>query len=266
MDETVLMKKTEDPQRGLEDTQSMPKVDASEAPLENPRQGRSHGTVRELDPLPEKRLQGRGARSSFWTKRRKRNAVLAGGFLLALLLGFFFAGYAQHQTDAREEQARIQQEQAAKQAKDAASLEKQKAELEQKKQELEAKKQELLLQAARAEGKNEQLAEDQGSMLGKLVDKVTGQEKKQQQAKAANAAEQDSSKQAAQQVDEAITQAGQMLDDVNEKINQNGKLQETADTVRTGAQSAYEDHKDTIDSVASYVADGAKLVFQRLFL
>ena len=119
----------------------------------------------------------------------------------------------------------------------------------------------LMLQAARAEGKNEQLAEDRGSLLGKLVDKVTGGKEKQ---KAANTAERDAANQAAQQVDASLAQAQQMLDDVNAQLDHNGKLQEAAETVRTGAQDAYENHKDVIDRVGTYLIDGIRFAADKI--
>lgn len=261
MDETILLKKREPSRPQLDDTQSMPPVHAHGQAMQASLQGRRRGTVHELDPLPQEALPGGRQKPPFWTKRRKRNAFLAGGFVLALLLGFFIAGYAQHQTAMKEEQARIEQQQAAQ---DAAVLQAKKAELERKKQELEQKRQELLQQAARAEGRNEQLAAENESLLHRLVDKVTGQAGRQQQAKAANDAAQDASNQAAKQVDAALAQAGQMLDDVNAQIEQSDKVQAAADTVRAGAQTAYDDHRDLIDSAVSYVADGVRLALQHV--
>ncbi|NMD98633.1 hypothetical protein HF878_03930 [Selenomonas bovis] len=260
LDETVLLKKVNPSRPRSEDTQSMPAV---QPPGGDPAltQETRRGTVHELDPLPPDRLQRQPEKVPFWTKRRKKKAILAGGFLCALLLGFLFAGYKQHQEEEQATRARIQQEQAANQARDAASLAAKKAELEQEKQELEKKKQELMLQAARAEGKNEQLAEDRGSLLGKFVDKVTGGKEKQ---KAANTAERDAAKQAAQQVDASLAQAQQMLDDVNAQLDHNGKLQEAAETVRTGAQDAYENHKDVIDRVGTYLIDGIRLAADKI--
>ena len=261
LDETVLLKKVNPSRPRSEDTQSMPAVRPPAGEETVLTQETRRGTVHELDPLPPDRLQRQPEKVPFWTKRRKKKAILAGGFLCALLLGFLFAGYKQHQEEEQATRARIQQEQAANQARDAASLAAKKAELEQEKQELEKKKQELMLQAARAEGKNEQLAEDRGSLLGKLVDKVTGGKEKQ---KAANTAERDAAKQAAQQVDASLAQAQQMLDDVNAQLDHNGKLQEAAETVRTGAQDAYENHKDVIDRVGTYLIDGIRLAADKI--
>ena len=188
--------------KNLDDTQSMPPVSDETQIL--PRSKSGKGTVRELDPLPTQGNQpsaggqppkgpmGQGTpqiaspydpegpqgpddpqKKAAASAKRKRNVIFAIGFVIAVLLGFIAAGYSQQSAERAENQRQHQEK----------DLEAKKAQLEQQKQELAKKKQELEQQSARAQGRNEQLASDESSGIGKLIDKVTGKDAKRQQAK-----------------------------------------------------------------------------------
>lgn len=268
----------------LDDTQSMPPVSDETQILPRSRGGK--GTVRELDPLPQESdrpssmRQGgvngwndpndpvRPQRDDDKMSKRKRNVIFAIGFVVAVLLGFIAAGYSQESADresgkaAQEQQLQTQQSQLAKDTK---ALEEKKAQLEQKKQELARQKQELDQQSARAQGRNEQLENDQSSGLGKIFDKVTGKDAKRQQAKSANDAEQSAAQQNAASVDESIENVQQMLDDVDQKLDTAKSVKQDASAALEKAQTAYDENRDTIDAVVSYAKTGAQMLGNLLF-
>ncbi|MCI6283179.1 hypothetical protein [Selenomonas sp.] len=257
----------------LDDTQSIPTLD--DAVMQHPR--RRTG-VRELAPLdaPAADTAGQGTAGGagstappFWTKSRKRNAILAGGFVFALLLGFILAGYTQQSTE-RAENERMHQEQQlqsqqAQLAKDTKALEEKKAQLEQEKRELEKQRQQAAQQAARAQGRNEQIANDKSSGLGKLLDKVTGKEKKQQQAQAANDAAAAAAQTDAANIDQSIENAQQMLDDVNAKLDTAKAAGQEASAALEKAQTVYDENRDTIDTIVSYAQTGVRMLGSLLF-
>ena len=253
-------------QKTLDDTQNMPPLDTEDEDMAQPiaRQNR----VRELEPLDEPDDAEGKKQQKFLTTGRKKKILLVGGFLVALFLGFFVAGY-QKQNSEEAQQARLTQAELAqkqeKLASDTQSLKKQKAELEQEKQALEAKKQELLQQSARAEGRSEQIDSDQSTGLGKLVDKVTGREKKRQQAASEAATQKNDANQQADGVDQSIAEAQQMLDEVNDKLSSVAQMKQEADHLKAQAQDAYAENKGTVDTVLSYVATGAQALGNLLF-
>lgn len=266
----------------LDDTQSIPVVgDAPEGTQQHPRR---RSGVRELSPVES--LQPRRPQSPdstnavngtdagdgkppFWTRAKKRNAILVGGFVFALLLGFILAGYTQQSAE-RAENERMHQEQQLqdKQAqldRDTKALEEKKAQLEQEKRDLERQKQQAAETAARAQGRNEQIESDKSSGLGKLLDKVTGKEKKQQEAQAANNAEATAAQTDAANIDQSIENAQQMLDDVNAKLDAAKAVQQDASAALEKAQTAYDENRDTIDTVVSYAKTGAQMLGSLLF-
>ena len=267
--------------RKLDDTQSLPSLDGTSI-----NDGQSHprrpSNVRELSPVgtlqshstqdPKGTHPGNGAddgKPPFWTKTKKRNAILAGGFLFALLLGFILAGYTQ-QNAQRAENERMHQEQQLTQqqeklAKDTKALEEKKAQLEQEKRDLETQKQQAADTAARAQGRNEQLQQEASSGLGKLIDKVTGKEKKQKEAQAANEQTAASAQTDAANIDQSIQNAQQMLDDVNAKLDAAKSVQQDASAALEKAQTAYDENRDTIDTIVSYAKTGAQMLGHLLF-
>ena len=269
----LLSQKRQGQAPALDDTQSIPPVD--DAVMQHPR--RRTG-VRELAPLDAQPSEAPGQRTvggaddaapSFWMKARKRNAILVGGFVFALLLGFILAGYTQQSAE-RAENERMHQEQQlqdkqAQLAKDTKALEEKKAQIEQEKRELEKQRQQAAQQAARAQGRNEQIANDKSSGLGKLLDKVTGKEKKQQQAQAANDAAAAAAQTDAANIDQSIENAQQMLDDVNAKLDTAKAAGQEASAALEKAQTAYDENRDTIDTIVSYAQTGVRMLGSLLF-
>ena len=284
--------------KNLDDTQSMPPVSDETQIL--PRSKSGKGTVRELDPLPTQGNQpsaggqppkgpmGQGTpqiaspydpegpqgpddpqKKAAASAKRKRNVIFAIGFVIAVLLGFIAAGYSQQSAERAENQRQHQeqqlQSQQAKIDKDTKDLEAKKAQLEQQKQELAKKKQELEQQSARAQGRNEQLASDESSGIGKLIDKVTGKDAKRQQAKAANDAEQSAAQSDAGNLDQSIENVQQMLDDVDQKLDTAKSVKQDASAALEKAQTAYDDNRGTIDAVVSYAKTGAQMLENLLF-
>ena len=169
---------------------------------------------------------------------------------------------AENQRQHQEQQLQSQQ---AKIDKDTKDLEAKKAQLEQQKQELAKKKQELEQQSARAQGRNEQLASDESSGIGKLIDKVTGKDAKRQQAKAANDAEQSAAQSDAGSVDQSLENVQQMLDDVDQKLDTAKSVKQDASAALEKAQTAYDENRGTIDAVVSYAKTGAQMLGNLLF-
>ena len=284
--------------KNLDDTQSMPPVSDETQVLPRTKSGK--GTVRELDPLPTqgsrtaaggqppKSPMGQGTpqpgspydpegpqgpddpqKKAASSAKRKRNVIFAIGFVIAVLLGFIAAGYSQQSAERAENQRQHQeqqlQSQQAKIDKDTKDLEAKKAQLEQQKQELAKKKQELEQQSARAQGRNEQLASDESSGIGKLIDKVTGKDAKRQQAKAANDAEQSAAQSDAGSVDQSLENVQQMLDDVDQKLDPAKSVKQDASAALEKAPTAYDEHRGTIDAVVSYAKTGAQMLGNLLF-
>ena len=260
----------------LDDTQSLPSLDEAfvEPQAMHPR--RPSG-VRELSPVKSLQNGPQGGapdgpgdgKPPFWTKTKKRNAILAGGFLFALLLGFVLVGYTQQNAE-RAENERMHQEQQlqdkqAKLDKDTKALEEKKAQLEQEKRDLERQKQQAADTAARAQGRNEQIASDTSSGLGKLIDKVTGKEKQRQAAQAANDQTAAAAQTDAASIDQSIADAQQMLDDVNAKLDTAKAVQQDASAALDKAQTAYDENRDTIDTVVSYARTGVQMLGRLLF-
>lgn len=279
--------------KNLDDTQSMPPVSDETQVLPRTKSGK--GTVRELDPLPTqgsrtaaggqppKSPMGQGTpqpgspydpegpqgpddpqKKAASSAKRKRNVIFAIGFVIAVLLGFIAAGYSQQSAE-RAENQRQHQEQQAKIDKDTKDLEAKKAQLEQQKQELAKKKQELEQQSARAQGRNEQLASDESSGIGKLIDKVTGKDAKRQQAKAANDAEQSAAQSDAGSVDQSLENVQLLLDDVDQKLDTAKSVKQDASAALEKAQTAYDENRGTIDAVVSYAKTGAQMLGNLLF-
>jgi len=275
----------------LDDTQSMPPVSDETQILPRTKSGK--GTVRELDPLPTQRNrpaagnqppkspmgqgtpqpgspydpegpQGLGGpqKKAAASAKRKRNVIFAIGFVIAVLLGFIAAGYSQQSAERAENQRQHQEQQLQSQQ---AKIDKDTKDLEAKKAQLEQQKQELEQQSARAQGRNEQLANDESSGIGKLIDKVTGKDAKRQQAKAANDAEQSAAQSDAGNIDQSIENVQQMLDDVDQKLDTAKNVKQDASAALEKAQTAYDENRGTIDAVVSYAKTGAQMLGNLLF-
>jgi methyl-accepting chemotaxis protein len=238
-----------------QDTASMPPV--TEAMMsKKPSAAGRHAGVRELEPLkPRKGPQKKG----WFNSRRKKGFLLAGGFLVALFLGFMISGYM-HDRQQAEENARVHTAQLHQQ--EAKNLKDQKAQLEQQKKELEAKQRSLQQQADRLQGKNDQMSADEAgqSTVGKIFDKVTGKSKQRQQTAQQNSSAQSAASQSASEVAQSIDDAQSMLDEVNQKLDQASQMKQSASEVKDAAAEAYNNHKGTIDTAIYYAGQGVSML------
>lgn len=252
----------------LDDTQSVPRVDAEgreETPIQQPfpKNYRSDG-VRELPP--DKDLQQAARPQGSWLQtHKKKAALLAGGFILALFLGFMLAGYEQNKSEEAQYQ-RYQQEQAMQdKQKDLnqqeADLKQQQKELEQRKKELQKQEKELEEQSSRAKGRNEALNDEKSEgTLGKLIDKVTGKEDERQQSIQQNKETSAQADTSVEDVKQSINDAQQMLDNVNQKLDSVSQMKQEANTIADKAKDTYAENKGTIDTALYYAKQGANLL------
>ena len=232
--------------------------------------------VREL--TPDKALQQRAKQQAearkkqqSWFLRHKKPLLLGVGFLIAVFIGFALAGYRQDQADLqnneRQHQEQQMQERAQKLDAQESDLQKQRRDLEAKKKALEEQQRDLERQQGRIEGRSQAMQEsaDGESGLQKIIDKVTGQSEKKQQAAEANRQQGADAAASAANVQQSINDAQSMLDDVQQKLDDVQAMKNEAGKVKDKAASTYEENKDTIDTVLSYAKEGATMLGNLLF-
>lgn len=232
--------------------------------------------VREL--TPDKALQQRAKQQAearkkqqSWLLRHKKALLLGVGFLIAVFIGFALAGYRQDQADLqnneRQHQEQQMQERAQKLDAQESDLQKQRRDLEAKKKALEEQQRDLERQQGRIEGRSQAMQEsaDGESGLQKILDKVTGQSEKKQQAAEANRQQGADAAASAANVQQSINDAQSMLDDVQQKLDDVQAMKNEAGKVKDKAASTYEENKDTIDTVLSYAKEGATMLGNLLF-
>ena len=232
--------------------------------------------VREL--TPDKALQQRAKQQAearkkqqSWFLRHKKPLLLGVGFLIAVFIGFALAGYRQDQADLQNNERQYQEQQMQERAQklDAqeSDLQKQRRDLEAKKKALEEQQRDLERQQGRIEGRSQAMQEsaDGESGLQKILDKVTGQSEKKQQAAEANRQQGADAAASAANVQQSINDAQSMLDDVQQKLDDVQAMKNEAGKVKDKAASTYEENKDTIDTVLSYAKEGATMLGNLLF-
>lgn len=232
--------------------------------------------VREL--TPDKALQQRAKQQAearkkqqSWFLRHKKPLLLGVGFLIAVFIGFALAGYRQDQADLqnneRQHQEQQMQERAQKLDAQESDLQKQRRDLEAKKKALEEQQRDLERQQGRIEGRSQAMQEsaDGASGFQKILDKVTGQSEKKQQAAEANRQQGADAAASAANVQQSINDAQSMLDDVQQKLDDVQAMKNEAGKVKDKAASTYEENKDTIDTVLSYAKEGATMLGNLLF-
>lgn len=232
--------------------------------------------VREL--TPDKALQQRAKQQAearkkqqSWFLRHKKPLLLGVGFLIAVFIGFALAGYRQDQADLqnneRQHQEQQMQERAQKLDAQESDLQKQRRDLEAKKKALEEQQRDLERQQGRIEGRSQAMQEsaDGESGFQKILDKVTGQSEKKQQAAEANRQQGAETAASAASVQQSINDAQSMLDDVQQKLDDVQAMKNEAGKVKDKAASTYEENKDTIDTVLSYAKEGATMLGNLLF-
>ena len=243
----------------MDDTQPVPRVDETmvQAPLVP-----KNGTVRELDPMPEKKDEYE--KKSRFTKKQKRAMWLAGGFFVALFCGFLISGYLHDKQQTAENnkvQATQMQLKSAELARQETDLKAQRDRLEKEKKELEEKQRSLQQTADRMAGRNEQLDEEgSNSTIGKLFDKVTGKTKAREQAAQQNAVQGSQASDEAASVRQSIDQAQAMINDVDSKLDSVGEMKQQASKVKDAASAAYAEHEGTIQQVLYYAGQGVDLL------
>ena len=254
----------------LSDTQSLPPVsDDTSAikppiPQRQPGAGNANG-VRELSPDGGKGKEGQPEKQSWLTPKRKKRLMLGGGFLGALLIGFMIAGYSQDQSAARQNQRQYEQQQMKDREQKLADQEKdlkaRREQLEQQKKDLQAREAQLEDSSSRAKGRNEQLGDSApGSTIGKLIDKVTGKESKRNDQVQQNKQQSAQADTDAASVKESISEAQQMLDDVNSKIDSVSSMKQEAGQLKAKAESAYAENKGVVDKAIYYAKVGAGML------
>lgn len=270
----------------LDNTQELPPLPddlqgkKEEAPIKQPFPQAAEETpvsdVREL--TPDKALQQRAKQQAearkkqqSWFLRHKKALLLGVGFLIAVFIGFALAGYRQDQADLqnneRQHQEQQMQERAQKLDAQESDLQKQRRDLEAKKKALEEQQRDLERQQGRIEGRSQAMQEsaDGESGLQKILDKVTGQSEKKQQAAEANRQQGADAAASAANVQQSINDAQSMLDDVQQKLDDVQAMKNEAGKVKDKAASTYEENKDTIDTVLSYAKEGATMLGNLLF-
>lgn len=269
----------------LDNTQELPPLPDDlqgkpEAPIKQPFPQAVEETpvsdVREL--TPDKALQQRAKQQAearkkqqSWFLRHKKALLLGVGFLIAVFIGFALAGYRQDQADLqnneRQHQEQQMQERAQKLDAQESDLQKQRRDLEAKKKALEEQQRDLERQQGRIEGRSQAMQEsaDGESGFQKILDKVTGQSEKKQQAAEANRQQGADAAASAANVQQSINDAQSMLDDVQQKLDDVQAMKNEAGKVKDKAASTYEENKDTIDTVLSYAKEGATMLGNLLF-
>lgn len=252
----------------LTDTQEMPAIknltvnDNIKEPFPPTNEDQFTSGVRELAPQSvDENNKTNYSKKKFFTPKRKKAACLAAGFLAALLIGFMLAGYSQDKENknAATQQQFMQKElELTEKEKD---LQARRKELEQQKKELQAKEQDLTEKSNRAKGRNEQLDDSKpSSMLGKLVDKVTGKNAERAQKRQANNETSSQADADAAAVKSSINDAQNMLDDVNSKLDNVTAMKNEASQLKDKAAAAYAENKGTIDKAVYYAKTGADML------
>ena len=246
----------------LQDTQPVPRmedVSAKSGAIQPPLSSTRSPGVRELKPISQKPDKKSGKKL---TSRRKKVLMLTGGFIFALLCGFFVSGYYHdrqqaadndrlHQTQQMEQKSRNLQQQEQ-------SLREQRDKLEQEKKALEEKQKNLQSQADRAAGRNEQInADSAGSAVSKIWDTVTGKNQQRQQTSKENEAKSTQASNDASAVGKSIDEAQAMINDVDSRIRDLDEMKQQAQQVKDVASSAYAEHAGTIDQAVYYISEGA---------
>ena len=252
----------------LTDTQEMPAIknltvnDNIKEPFPPTNEDQFISGVRELAPQSaDENNKTNYSKKKFFTPKRKKAACLVTGFLAALLIGFMLAGYSQDKENknAATQQQFMQKElELAEKEKD---LQARRKELEQQKKELQAKEQDLTEKSNRAKERNEQLDDSEpSSMLGKLVDKVTGKNAERVQKRQANNETSSQADADAAAVKRSINDAQNMLDDVNSKLDNVTAMKNEASQLKDKAAAAYAENKGTIDKAVYYAKTGADML------
>ena len=270
----------------LDNTQELPPLPddlqgkPEEAPIKQPfPQAGDEAPISDVRELtPDKALQQRAKQQAearkkqqSWFLRHKKALLLGVGFLIAVFIGFALAGYRQDQADLqnneRQHQEQQMQERAQKLDAQESDLQKQRRDLEAKKKALEEQQRDLERQQGRIEGRSQAMQEsaDGASGLQKILDKVTGQSEKKQQAAEANRQQGADAAASAASVQQSINDAQSMLDDVQQKLDDVQAMKNEAGKVKDKAASTYEENKDTIDTVLSYAKEGATMLGNLLF-
>lgn len=218
--------------------------------------------VREL--TPDKALQQRAKQQAearkkqqSWFLRHKKPLLLGVGFLIAVFIGFALAGYRQDQADLQNNERQHQEQQMQERAQ----------KLDAEESDLQKQRRDLERQQGRIEGRSQAMQEsaDGESGLQKILDKVTGQSEKKQQAAEANRQQGADAAASAANVQQSINDAQSMLDDVQQKLDDVQAMKNEAGKVKDKAASTYEENKDTIDTVLSYAKEGATMLGNLLF-
>lgn len=270
----------------LDNTQELPPLPddlqgkPEEAPIKQPfPQAGDEAPISDVRELtPDKALQQRAKQQAearkkqqSWFLRHKKALLLGVGFLIAVFIGFALAGYRQDQADLqnneRQHQEQQMQERAQKLDAQESDLQKQRRDLEAKKKALEEQQRDLERQQGRIEGRSQAMQEsvDGESGFQKILDKVTGQAEKKQQAAEANRQQGADAAASAASVQQSINDAQSMLDDVQQKLDDVQAMKNEAGKVKDKAASTYEENKDTIDTVLSYAKEGATMLGNLLF-
>lgn len=269
----------------LDNTQELPPLPDDlqgkpEAPIKQPfPQAGDEAPISDVRELtPDKALQQRAKQQAearkkqqSWFLRHKKPLLLGVGFLIAVFIGFALAGYRQDQADLqnneRQHQEQQMQERAQKLDAQESDLQKQRRDLEAKKKALEEQRRDLERQQGRIEGRSQAMQEsaDGASGFQKILDKVTGQSEKKQQAAEANRQQGADAAASAANVQQSINDAQSMLDDVQQKLDDVQAMKNEAGKVKDKAASTYEENKDTIDTVLSYAKEGATMLGNLLF-
>lgn len=269
----------------LDNTQELPPLPDDlqgkpEAPIKQPfPQAGDEAPISDVRELtPDKALQQRAKQQAearkkqqSWFLRHKKALLLGVGFLIAVFIGFALAGYRQDQADLqnneRQHQEQQMQERAQKLDAQESDLQKQRRDLEAKKKALEEQQRDLERQQGRIEGRSQAMQEsaDGESGFQKILDKVTGQAEKKQQAAEANRQQGADAAASAASVQQSINDAQSMLDDVQQKLDDVQAMKNEAGKVKDKAASTYEENKDTIDTVLSYAKEGATMLGNLLF-
>lgn len=221
----------------LSDTQEMPAVQPEineDKTLMMP--AAQSGQVRRLTPqAPQPNANQQQDKKKFWTPKRKRAAIMGGGFIIALFIGFMLAGWSQERQLAAEQQRLEQQQMKDKQAQ----LDGQVTDLQQQKQALELQIKQLEARQADLEKQNQQNA------LDKVLDAVTGSKGKSSDAQA---------------VKQQIADAQSTVQDLNQKIDTAKAVGQQASAVKDKAVQAYQENQGVINQALGYAKAGAQLV------
>lgn len=221
----------------LDDTMEMPPV-RPEAGQSQAGEPMPHGHVRRLSPQAGQQpgQPMTPLKPKFWTRKKKRAAILGGGFLVALFIGFMLAGYSQEKQQVAQQQRIEQQQMKDRQAK----LDGQVADLQQQKQRLQRQISDLEDRQAALEKQQQKNAFD------RIMDKVTGNK--------------DASSSERSAVQQKMNEAQSMMKDVDKKIDQAQTVGQQASDVKQKAVETYKENQGVINQALDYAKAGAQLV------